>query len=64
MQIIQMIHKDNSDYIIAKGFYQIPVQDCIHLPKLEKNLPFMLWCILEVKSQWISEWRAFLGGCH
>lgn len=35
MQIIQMIHKDNSDYIIAKAFYQIPFQACISI-KLEK----------------------------
>lgn len=36
MQIIQMIHKDNSDYITAKAFYQIPFQDCIRILKLGK----------------------------
>lgn len=50
MQIIQIIHKDNSDYTVAKAFYQIPFQDCIGTLKLEKNPPFILWCTLEVKS--------------
>lgn len=50
MQIIQMSHKDNSDYIVAKAFCQIPFQACISILKLEKNLPFILWCTLEVKS--------------
>lgn len=50
MQIIQMIHKDKSDSITAKAFYQIPFQNCICILKLEKNFPFILWCILEVKS--------------
>lgn len=40
MQIIQIIHKDNSDYTIAKAFYQIPFQDCISTHKLEKKSPF------------------------
>lgn len=40
MQIIQMIHKDNSDYIIAKAFYQISFQDCISILILEKKSPY------------------------
>lgn len=36
MQIIQMSHKDNSDYTVAKAFYQIPFQACISILKLEK----------------------------
>lgn len=39
MQIIQIIHKDNSDYTIAKAFYQTPFQDCISTHKLEKKIP-------------------------
>lgn len=42
MQIIQMIHKDNSDYIIAKAFYQISFQDCISILKLEKKISLFL----------------------
>lgn len=35
-----MIHKDNSDYLTAKAFYQIPFQDCISILKLAKKSPF------------------------
>lgn len=36
MQIIQIIHKDNSAYVTATAFYQISFQACISILKLEK----------------------------